>query len=74
MALRQLPILTRAAERVRPGGRIVYAVCSGEPEEGADVVQAFLEDVPGFELERALCFAPPVGDEDAFYAARLRRV
>jgi len=73
MALRQLPILIRAAERVRPGGRVVYAVCSAEPEEGAGVVEAFLEDVPGFALEGTLELAPPAGDEDAFYAARLRR-
>jgi len=73
MALRQLPILERAAERVKPGGRLVYAVCSAEPEEGAEVVQAFLEDTAGFTLEAALELAPPSGDEDAFYAARLRR-
>jgi 16S rRNA (cytosine967-C5)-methyltransferase len=73
MALRQLPLLERAATRVRPGGRLVYAVCSPEPEEGEAVARDFQEDNPHFELERVLALAPPTGDEDAFFAARFRR-
>ena len=73
MALIQAPILEAVAERVRPGGRLVYAVCSAEPEEGRDVVEAFLEDVPGWTLDTVLETAPPKDGEDAFYAARLSR-
>jgi 16S rRNA (cytosine967-C5)-methyltransferase len=36
-------LLDRAAEWLRPGGTLVYSVCSLEPEEGEDVVRAFLE-------------------------------
>ena len=69
----QRAILEHAASHVAPGGRLVYAVCSPEPEEGSDVVAAFLEDHPEFSPERTLSTAPPEGDEDAHYAAVLRR-
>ena len=35
MAELQSALLTRAAQWLKPGGRLVYAVCSLEPEEGA---------------------------------------
>ncbi|MBI2187584.1 MAG: 16S rRNA (cytosine(967)-C(5))-methyltransferase RsmB [Acidobacteria bacterium] len=38
----QLALLERAAAAVRPGGRLVYATCSSEPEENEAVVDAFL--------------------------------
>ena len=36
-------LLARAAEWVKPGGCLVYCVCSMEPEEGEQIVAAFLE-------------------------------
>ena len=33
---------------VAPGGRLVYATCSSEPEENEQVVSAFLDDHAGF--------------------------
>ena len=38
----QAKLLARAAEWVRPGGTLVYAVCSLEPEEGEAQLAAFL--------------------------------
>ena len=38
----QLALLDRAAAVVRPGGRLVYATCSSEPEENESVVDIFL--------------------------------
>lgn len=38
----QASLLDRAAAWVKPGGRLVYCVCSIEPEEGEQVVNAFL--------------------------------
>ncbi|MBW1880128.1 MAG: MFS transporter [Deltaproteobacteria bacterium] len=70
---RQRIILANAAAHVAPGGQLVYAVCSPEPEEGPQVVTWFLENHPEFALDRTLSTAPPRGDEDAFQAARLVR-
>lgn len=66
-------ILSAAANHVAPGGVLVYAVCSPEPEEGRDVVRVFLERHPDFVQEAALDTAPPVQGEDAHAAVRLRR-
>jgi 16S rRNA (cytosine967-C5)-methyltransferase len=47
-AARQAEILARAAALVRPGGALVYAVCTGEPEETTGVTAAFLAAHPEF--------------------------
>ena len=46
--LRQLAMLQAAAGVVKPGGRLVYATCSSEPEENAVVVEAFLSSRQDF--------------------------
>ena len=48
-AAEQLTMAGHAAGAVRPGGHLVYATCSSEPEENEDVVAAFLEAHPDFE-------------------------
>ncbi|MGH2403432.1 MAG: 16S rRNA (cytosine(967)-C(5))-methyltransferase RsmB [bacterium] len=45
----QQAILAGAAGAVRPGGVLVYSVCSLEPEEGPQVISAFLTTHPSFE-------------------------
>jgi len=42
-AARQAQMLDAAAPLVAPGGALVYAVCSLEPEEGEEQLRAFLE-------------------------------
>ena len=49
----QAQLLDRAATWLNPGGTLVYSVCSLEPQEGEEVVRAFLERSPEFRLERA---------------------
>jgi 16S rRNA (cytosine967-C5)-methyltransferase len=44
----QTELLAQAALSVRPGGRLVYATCSSEPEENEQVAAAFLERAPAF--------------------------
>lgn len=44
-------LLDAAARRVRPGGRMVYCVCSLEPEEGEGQVAAFLSRTPDMTLD-----------------------
>jgi 16S rRNA (cytosine967-C5)-methyltransferase len=46
----QAKLLDRAAQWVSPSGVIVYSVCSLEPEEGEEVVGAFLERHSEFRL------------------------
>ena len=45
----QKAMLARAAGWLKPGGTLVYSVCSLEPEEGEAVVEAFLAARPDFE-------------------------
>jgi 16S rRNA (cytosine967-C5)-methyltransferase len=73
VAGRQLRILQHAAPHVGADGALVYSVCSPEPEEGEQVISAFLASVPGWQLDHAWSSAPPVEGEDAFFAARLIR-
>ncbi len=51
LAAVQARLLDAAARRVRPGGRLVYAVCSLEPEEGEAQVAGFLKRRPDFRLD-----------------------
>ena len=50
LAETQRRLLDAAARHVRPGGRLVYCVCSLEPEEGEGQVEAFLKSHPEFAL------------------------
>lgn len=51
LAALQDELLDAAARHVRPGGRLVYATCSLEPEENEDRVTAFLTRHPGWRLD-----------------------
>jgi 16S rRNA (cytosine967-C5)-methyltransferase len=58
------------AGAVRPGGRLVYATCSSEPEENAAIVDAFLAARPDFARLPAASLPPRVpralvGDDGA---------
>jgi 16S rRNA (cytosine967-C5)-methyltransferase len=47
----QLQLLRRAAEWLKPSGFLVYAVCSLEPQEGEEIVSAFLNDDAAFQID-----------------------
>jgi 16S rRNA (cytosine967-C5)-methyltransferase len=84
-AARQRSILTAAGTLVRPGGRLVYATCSLEPEENDAVVRDFLAARPDFTVDTPADAAvapdadgfvrclPHVLGTDGFTAIRLRR-
>jgi 16S rRNA (cytosine967-C5)-methyltransferase len=70
---------------VRPGGRLVYATCSLEPEENDDVTRALLAARPDFQLDPPPAFPLPLTDgvlrclphrhgTDGFTAMRFRRI
>jgi 16S rRNA (cytosine967-C5)-methyltransferase len=53
----QAAMLRRAADWLKPGGTLVYSVCSLEPQEGEEVARAFLADRPDYALL-------PIGSEE----------
>jgi len=53
----QRALLDRTAAWVKPGGTLVYAVCSLEPEEGEEQIEAFLERHDQFAID-------PVRDDE----------
>jgi 16S rRNA (cytosine967-C5)-methyltransferase len=85
LAASQAALLRRAAALTAPGGRLVYAVCSFDPAEGAGVIDEFLAGAPDFhraasparyaEFERGGDVVVPPGIEgrDGFYISRLER-
>jgi len=86
MSVVQRKLLDAAAGSVKPGGALVYAVCSTDRREGEDVVDAFLAAHAGFSRDvlppRYAPFITANGDvlvppgidgRDGFYIARLRR-
>ena len=50
-SLMQKRMLDRVAEKVRPGGRLVYSVCTLTKAETLDVIEEFLSARPDFALE-----------------------
>jgi 16S rRNA (cytosine967-C5)-methyltransferase len=85
LATLQRKILENAQEKVAPGGLLVYAVCSPEPQEGQDQIEMFLRSHPDFTTEPPTGLSYPQwqghlrtlpGPEglDGFFAARLRRM
>ncbi|HEY6866357.1 MAG TPA: 16S rRNA (cytosine(967)-C(5))-methyltransferase RsmB [Candidatus Eisenbacteria bacterium] len=63
----QLDLLQAGGRRARPGGVLVYSVCSFEPEETVELVERFLRASPQFVLEAAHGFVPDeIVDEDGF--------
>jgi len=84
LAEAQARLLDMAAELVKPGGRLVYAVCSLLSREGAGQIQAFRErrsswiveetPIPAGRLDGAGRLLTPGHDAtDGFFVARLVR-
>ena len=69
----QSEILDRAAALVAPGGTLVYATCSNEPEENEMQVSSFLSRHPDFSLEASEESVPHLAGCDGAFAASLVR-
>jgi len=68
---RQVQILSRAAETVSPGGKILYATCSLEQEENEDVIEGVLANFSNLRCERTEWRLPGRNPGDGFFAALL---
>lgn len=66
-------VLEGAARAVTPGGVLVYATCSLEPEENQERVRRFLGRHPSFSLDAELALFPWETGFDGAYAARIGR-
>ena len=86
LARHQGELLQACADVVRPGGWLVYATCSLEPEENEDQIETLLSRDPRFERDPGdavpadlhtvrgdLQLLPFRHGTDGAYAARLRR-
>ena len=51
LASMQFELLAGASTAVAPGGHLLYATCSSEPDENQNVVTRFLESHPGFSIQ-----------------------
>ncbi|WP_297700238.1 transcription antitermination factor NusB [uncultured Fibrobacter sp.] len=70
----QYNILTAASAKLAPGGILVYATCSPDPEETTKVINRFVKEYPEFE-KRGEPVYPGSGDSrfDGFFAQALSR-
>lgn len=68
---RQGALIHHAFEVLRPGGRLVYATCSLEPEENEQVVDAFLATQADARLASTHLRLPGREPGDGFFAAVL---
>ncbi len=85
----QLKILQNAAQYVKPGGSLVYSTCTIDPRENEGVVNRFLQENSGFQLEdlgkqykelipgepqgKMVQLYPNVHGTDGFFMAKLHR-
>jgi 16S rRNA (cytosine967-C5)-methyltransferase len=61
LAEAQLAMLRQAASVVAPGGTLIYATCSSEPEENDEVVDRFLASDPSFRQVHPVSMHPALG-------------
>ncbi|MBO5315359.1 MAG: 16S rRNA (cytosine(967)-C(5))-methyltransferase RsmB [Clostridia bacterium] len=80
----QLKILTESAKYLKIGGELLYSTCTLNPDENENVVKAFIEENPSFELVDfkagglsseggMLTLLPHVHKTDGFFMAKLKR-
>jgi 16S rRNA (cytosine967-C5)-methyltransferase len=73
LAAVQSRILAAGAQALRPGGTLVYSVCTISRVEAEGVVDSFLRDQAGFALVQSVQLMPDRDGTDGFFIARLCR-
>ena len=72
LAARQAELLRAGAAALRPGGTLVYSVCTISRAEADDVVDAFVAEHPEFSVESRWQLMPSTDGTDGFFIARPR--
>lgn len=72
LAAAELTMLQQSADVVAPGGRLIYATCSSEPEENEGIVEAFLRSTNRFSPVDARVAAPDLPHAVVDAAGHLR--
>lgn len=82
----QLGILKNVCKYVKKGGYLYYSTCSILPCENIDIINAFMSDITGFEIEKIDSklahidingtnqFLPDISNGYGFYIAKLKKV
>jgi len=73
LAEKQGELLRAGADQLRPGGSLVYSVCTISRQEGDQVVDDFLARASDFSCERRWQLLPSSDGTDGFFIALLRR-
>jgi 16S rRNA (cytosine967-C5)-methyltransferase len=73
LADRQAQLLRAGAAQLRPGGSIVYSVCTISRQEADQVVDEFVAELPDFSCEQRWQLLPSTDGTDGFFIALLRR-
>lgn len=69
----QARLIRAGADRVQPGGRLIWSTCSLEPSENEAQVRSLLAERPEFELEQQTTLLPELSSArvDGGFSARL---
>ncbi len=73
LAPQQTRILAAGAAATRPGGTLLYSVCTISRAESEDVIDGFLAGHPDWEADAPVRLAPDTDGTDGFFIARLHR-
>jgi len=68
---KQLGILKEWGTFLKKGGRLLYSVCSLEPEEGEEVIKKFIREFPGWREDKSFTWLPSQEKHDGFFVSRL---
>lgn len=68
----QSEVLDRAADLVKPGGRLAYITCSVLPSENGEQIRSFISRFPDFQLVHAANVTSPLGDKTSRFHDAVR--
>lgn len=70
---KQLAILSASSSYVKPGGTLVYSICTINPEENERVIGEFLKKNSKFEKVERTLLLPNVNGTDGFFICIMKR-